>query len=46
VGGEGQSTNFNHLMQVVAGGGEGGCSKTKEGRKNAAKVKKRGSGGG
>jgi hypothetical protein len=46
MGGEGQSTNFNRLTQAVAGGGEGGHSKTKEGRKNAAKVKKRGSGGG
>jgi hypothetical protein len=32
VGGEGQSANFNRLMQVVAGGGEGKCSKTKEGK--------------
>jgi hypothetical protein len=34
------------LMQAVVGGGEGERLKTKEGKKNTAKVKKRGSGGG
>jgi hypothetical protein len=47
VGGERQSGNINFLTQVVAGGGEGEHLKTKkEGSKNAAKMKKRGSGGG